>query len=150
MTSRHRAAVLTQTNTYRRNRGSGEITGEIALWIDDAPFPGARWMDAPVAVLGAWLSATGRIQRGEAAACTCYFTAGPFAFRLRAADDGMWQLECLSDHRVVGDAVLIPAGAFMASLAAAAEAALVFGASQAWSTQELAILEATLRRNRRE
>jgi hypothetical protein len=149
VTARRQAAILTQTNTYQLSRSSGQITGDIAIWIDDTPFPEARWSDFPIALLGAWLSAAGRVQRGEAHECTCYFMDGPFAFRMRAADDGMWILEPLADHRAADDPVLVPADAFMASLMAAAEAALVYSASQGWATRDLAILEATLRRSRR-
>lgn len=149
MTVRRQAAILTQTNTYQLSRGSDQITGEISLWIDDTPFPAARWSDFPIALLTAWLSAAGRLRRGEAQECTCYFMDSPFAFRLQTAEAGMWILERLAGHRAADDQVLVPADAFVASLMAAAEAALVYSASQAWANRDLAILEATLRRNRR-
>ncbi len=146
-----RVDIVVDTRSFNRS-GSGTITGPI--WLThgrrdekQSAFPGERWDDFPVIILGWWLSALAGGAREEVA---CSFMDGPYEFTVKDAGDTLLRLRCLGRGIDAGEVVAdfqTPATALYDAVRGAAAAALAECDRRGWAGRDVEELRRAIKRH---
>jgi hypothetical protein len=87
----------------------GAIFGEVSVRVDGREFPGPRWNDFVVIVLGWWSEKCAALLRG--ASCEEFlFMDGPFLFTVEAISQHVWSVRFLQ-LRGTADPTMVESGA---------------------------------------
>ncbi len=121
--------------TLERSQHGG-ITGQLVVRVDGKAFPGERWSDFPIVVLGWWLGQVANLLSGSSEA-SCRFMDGPFAFDLRDRRGG-WLIQ-LRGPQPVAEA-FVSRQDVIDSLARAAETINEECEQRGWSSTDLSVL----------
>jgi hypothetical protein len=73
----------------------GPSTGDLWITLGGAAFPGPRWNDFVVVILGAWCAAVLRIVRSGSTMEEVYFMEGPYSVELSPAEKGELHLRAI-------------------------------------------------------
>ena len=125
-----------------RRAASGAVTGPIHFAVGDGCFPEEGWSDFPVAILGWWLEAIGRLEKGVSRTEDLDFMDGPCLVRVTVRFGDTAHLEFRAERgqgsREVSESVSLRRLAEIVRLAAAT--LLEACARQGWSDRDIDLL----------
>jgi hypothetical protein len=92
------ALLFDKDELHRSNRGS--ITAPVYFSFEDYFFPGNRWSDFVVVVLGWWLQSLAKILEGRERTVEFDFMDGPVLIRVSKVTDDKLKLECINQRSI--------------------------------------------------
>jgi len=136
--------VVVDVSTLHRS-SMGSVTAVIFLHGPTGSFPGDRWSDFPVVILGWWIEGLTQVLSGELSSFEGMFMDGPHAFAVERDDDAV--RIALGDYEEQHWVGIVDLGALLRSATAAGRVVAEACHARGWESSDLEVLESAIARS---